>query len=149
MGTCRANSAPVALQDCCNVLTSRLHAIYRATFHLPKRTLERRAPIAWGDALRESEFTRWVYQGCVVWRRSRKMRFDTVIMGGASPDYSVACNCKNTACAVPLHSWSKRAPFLIWIAGFAEPSPDGQPVTDIHSGLESLRQQDLPILTLF
>lgn len=30
------------------------------------------------------------------------MRFDTVIMGAASPAYSVACNCKNTACAVPL-----------------------------------------------
>jgi glycerol-3-phosphate dehydrogenase len=39
-------------------------------------------PVAWGDALRESEFTRWVYQGFAVWRRSNTMKFDTVIVGG-------------------------------------------------------------------
>jgi glycerol-3-phosphate dehydrogenase len=39
-------------------------------------------PVAWGDALRESEFTRWVYQGFAVLRRSNTMKFDTVIVGG-------------------------------------------------------------------
>jgi glycerol-3-phosphate dehydrogenase len=39
-------------------------------------------PVAWGDALRESEFTRWVYQGFAVWRRNNTMKFDTVIVGG-------------------------------------------------------------------
>ncbi len=77
------------------------------------------------------------------------MRFDTVIMGGGLAGFSVACNCKNTACAVPLSRVVKRAPFLIWIAGFAEPSAGWSPVTDIHSGLEALRQQAPAHPTLF
>ena len=29
-------------------------------------------PIAWGDALRESEFTRWFIRDCVVWKKEQK-----------------------------------------------------------------------------
>jgi hypothetical protein len=39
-------------------------------------------PIAWGDALRESEFTRWVYLGLCGLQKELRMKFDCVIIGG-------------------------------------------------------------------
>ena len=79
------------------------------------------------------------------------MRFDTVIMGGGLPDYSVACNCKKTRPALcHCHAWSKRAAFLIGSLDLLSHLPDGQPVTEIHSGLESFCvSRHLPILTVF
>ncbi len=90
-------------------------------------------PIAWGDALRESEFTRWVYQGlcglekeqkdalwsCHYGRRPRRI----TLWPATAKTRPALCHC---------HSWSKRAAFLIWIAGFAEPSA-GWSTGDRHS----------------
>ncbi len=80
-------------------------------------------PIAWGDALRESEFTRWVYQGlcglekeqkdalgyCHYGRRPRRI----TLWPATAKTRPALCHC---------HAWSKRAAFLIRFAGFAEPS---------------------------
>ena len=80
-------------------------------------------PIAWGDALRESEFTRWVYQGlcglekeqkdallyCHYGRRPRRI----TLWPATAKTRPALCHC---------HAWSKRVAFLIRFAGFAEPS---------------------------
>ncbi len=141
MGTCQGELCACPLPDCCNVLTSRRPRNLSSNFHLPKRTLERRATHRLGRCTRESEFTRWVYQGLCGLEKERKMRFDTVIMGGGLAGLLCGCNCKNTACAVPLSLVVKARSFLIWIAGFAEPSAGWSTGDNIHSGLESLRQQ--------
>ena len=60
----RANSAPAAPPDCCNALmvTTSAQSIEQLSTFLNERW-KGVQPVAWGDALRESEFTRWVYQG--------------------------------------------------------------------------------------
>ena len=54
------------------------------------------------------------------------------LWAAASPDYSVACNCKTRPALCHCHAWSKRAAFLIRFAGFAEPSA-GWSTGDRHS----------------
>lgn len=60
----RANCAPAARPGYCSVfnVTTAAQSITQLSEFLNERW-KGVQPVAWGDALRESEFTRWVYQG--------------------------------------------------------------------------------------
>ena len=63
MGTCQGSCAPAVPPGCCNVFTPPRQPSRLPNSAIFKRALERHSARRPGDALRESEFTRWVYQG--------------------------------------------------------------------------------------
>jgi len=64
MGTCQGELCACRAAGLLNRLniTSEAQSISQLSAFLNERWKGIR-PVAWGDALRESEFTRWVYQG--------------------------------------------------------------------------------------
>lgn len=133
MGTCGANSAPAGLPDCCNVLTSRRPRNLSSNFPPSLTNAGKACNPSPGRRTARKRIYPLGLSG-TVWSGEGAERCALILSlwAAASPDYSVACNCKTRPALYHCHSWSKRAPFLIWIAGFAEPSA-GWSTGDRHS----------------
>ena len=82
MGTCQGAVCLPCRRAAAAFSYHHRHPVARSAQRFSERALERHSACRPGDALRESEFTRWVYRGFAVLRRSNAMKFDTVIVGG-------------------------------------------------------------------